>query len=552
MQNNGGQVHRWRQLRRSAVNLADWLSWLAPMVLAVERLVTPLNTTGDSDIYRGSLIVIGVWAVGLLLFYFYRQRSTDDVKPVTYVPFMTVMVTAYTLMVAEINWSVAFAMLAIVINSVIYVNLATIIINLLGLEVILMRFYSGAWIDQMYIGSLQLLGLVGGLVYASLLLLARRYQLLISELEAEVEKPQLTDSSLVTLINNLSSAIVKVDQRLKIKIYNAALLNILDTNQTLSNLSLTNFLKIKDLSGRMVELTELLKASRTVRVFDELLLEYQTGEQIRLELTISPIKNPYGVVEDDEYILIMRDVTKIKNLDMERDEFISVVSHELRTPIAIAEASLSNLELILQQKADPHLIKNTLKKAHDQILFLSTMTNDLSSLARANRQEVLQFETLDLRQELQTLYEKYRLLTKDKGLGFDLDIDSRIGQCRTHPLYLEEILQNLLANAIKYTETGTITLRARRSAGQIEIAVVDTGVGIAKTDQVKVFDKFYRVEYYKTRQTSGTGLGLYVANKLAQKIGGRLHLQSRVGFGSTFSLVLPKDATVQAKNRRSA
>jgi len=104
---------------------------------------------------------------------------------------------------------------------------------------------------------------------------------------------------------------------------------------------------------------------------------------------------------------------------------------------------------------------------------------------------------------------------------------------------LHELLQNFITNAIKYTKEGSITLEVARKKDTIHFAVKDTGIGISKSDQAKVFNKFYRSEDYRTRETGGTGLGLYVAVKLAKKLGTEIDLSSRLNHGSTFSFTLP-------------
>ena len=103
----------------------------------------------------------------------------------------------------------------------------------------------------------------------------------------------------------------------------------------------------------------------------------------------------------------------------------------------------------------------------------------------------------------------------------------------------ETALVNLITNAIKYTKTGGILLSVKKDGKRIVFAVKDTGIGISKTDQKKIFDKFYRSEDYRTRETSGTGLGLYVVNKLARKLGVNIEITSRLNHGSTFSFTLP-------------
>ena len=113
-------------------------------------------------------------------------------------------------------------------------------------------------------------------------------------------------------------------------------------------------------------------------------------------------------------------------------------------------------------------------------------------------------------------------------------------------LYLKEILQNLVTNAIKYTHHGSITLIGHRQRGQVYVAVKDTGIGIGKSDQKHIFEKFYRSEDYRTRESNGTGLGLYISQKLAVKLGLTLGFESRLNHGSTFSLrITPDDGSHQ-------
>lgn len=356
-----------------------------------------------------------------------------------------------------------------------------------------------------------------------------------------IEQPVAAkDYALLTLINNLDNGIVKVDNQLAVELYNAASLAILDTNQTLTGQSLLDVLKLVDLNQQPVDLIKLITNTKKTTVFDELIYQYANGEQLRLELTVSPIKNVYGVAEDDNYLLMLRDVTKIKNLEQERDEFISVISHELRTPISIMEANLSNLELMLERQVEPALISKNIAKTHQQVIYLANLTNDLSALSRAQRSELVDKQEIDLIELAHQLFDKYQSQVLAKGLKFDLDLDQALPRVKTNLLYLEEILQNFLTNAIKYTEQGGITLCFRQTSRVVELAVIDTGIGIAKSDQSKVFDKFYRVEDFQTRSTSGNGLGLYVAKKLADKLGLELRFKSRLKFGSTFSLVIPK------------
>lgn len=108
-------------------------------------------------------------------------------------------------------------------------------------------------------------------------------------------------------------------------------------------------------------------------------------------------------------------------------------------------------------------------------------------------------------------------------------------------LYLEELLRNFITNAIKYTEKGSITIVVKPSKDKVLFSVQDTGIGISRGDQAKIFNKFYRSEDYRIRETNGTGLGLYVSKKLASKLGTTIELTSRLNHGSTFSFEMPSD-----------
>lgn len=148
-------------------------------------------------------------------------------------------------------------------------------------------------------------------------------------------------------------------------------------------------------------------------------------------------------------------------------------------------------------------------------------------------------EPIDVRQLANDLFSEYAPQAEAKDLHFNLDIDTKLGTVFASRLYLEELLQNFITNAIKYTAEGSVTFEVRRKKDELTFSVRDTGIGMSKTDQAKVFDKFYRAEDYRTRETNGTGLGLYVATKLARKLRTEIQLSSRLNHGSTFSFKLP-------------
>ncbi len=355
------------------------------------------------------------------------------------------------------------------------------------------------------------------------------------------------------IVNNLTDAIISTDRKGIIRVYNAASLDLLDTNISLNGHNVENILRIEDLDGNPVNVLSELNNVKTVRTRDDVCLLLKHDEKVRLSATYTPIRRGYSNTRKSElhdgYIIILRDITKEKSLEIERDEFISVASHELRTPITIAEGTLSNLELMLK-RPDMTLImiKSAVQLAHDQIVFLANMVNDLSTLSRAEKSKSDEAEDIDVINIAHNLISRYSEEAQKAGLALDLDTSPSLSHVHVSRLYLEELLQNFMTNAIKYTKEGKVTLIIKQGRNKILFAVKDTGIGISKSDQQKIFSKFYRSDDFRTREKSGTGLGLYVSAKLAKKLGTKIEIESRLNFGSTFSFTLPIASTVNAQN----
>lgn len=361
-------------------------------------------------------------------------------------------------------------------------------------------------------------------------------------------RERLQYSRMQALINGLSDAIISFDNKGIIKLYNSAALSLLDTNKSLTGQHIDDVVKLYNKTTSQKSrssLFDLVSSENRQLESEDFMHRFADGEEIRLNIVSAPIRNSYGKekASREGYISILRDITKVKSLEEERDEFISVISHELRTPITITEGSLSNMMVVAQRdKAGPTIVKG-IGDAHEQVVYLAKMINDLSALSRAERGAGLEQDSLNVDEFMHNLYEQYSTEAKSAGLTLDLDVTGSIGEVYTSKLYLEEILQNLITNAIKYTSKGTVTLHAKRTEGGVHFSVEDTGHGISKSDQKKVFQKFYRSEDYRTRETGGTGLGLYVAGKLSNKLGTRIKCESRLNHGSTFSFILP-NATI--------
>jgi signal transduction histidine kinase len=272
-----------------------------------------------------------------------------------------------------------------------------------------------------------------------------------AELSRTKALESLQRDRILTIVNNLADAVLSTDEDGVVRVYNAACLNLLDTNISLNGHHIDEVVSLFE-GEKAVSLYDELKKSRSVVIRDDLTMTLE-DETLRLEVTYSPIRSSYRrskkAKPQDGYIIILRDVTKAKSLEEERDEFISVVSHELRTPITITEGTISNVQLMMQRGDIPHdVLKEAIDAAHDQVIYLSKMVNDLSTLSRAERGVADAPETIEVRGLVDDLYKEYAPQAEAKKLHFNLDLGTRLGEVNTSRLYLKELLQNFVTNAI--------------------------------------------------------------------------------------------------------
>jgi PAS domain S-box-containing protein len=345
---------------------------------------------------------------------------------------------------------------------------------------------------------------------------------------------------LTSLINSMADAVLAIDEDCKIVLYNAAALNILDLNNIRTGAKLARLFKPIDKDNQSVEVEKLVRAAKVPVTNRDLRLTYSDGSTINLYISIAPVRLGYGEKGQSGWVLLLRDITHEKSLEEERDEFISVVSHELRTPIAISEGNVSNAQLVVERGGDIKAIKQALAETHNQVLFLADMINDLSTLSRAERGVLkVEVEDIDVPKLVEELVHNYTPSVQKKGLEVRSKVDPGTKVLKSTTLYVREILQNFITNAVKYTESGFVLISAKNMPKGVMFTVHDTGIGISKSDQERVFDKFFRSEDYRTRAANGTGLGLYVTMKLASLIHAEITVESELNKGSAFHVFIP-------------
>jgi two-component system, OmpR family, phosphate regulon sensor histidine kinase PhoR len=237
-------------------------------------------------------------------------------------------------------------------------------------------------------------------------------------------------------------------------------------------------------------------------------------------------------------VLVMHDVTELRRLESLRREFVQNVSHELKTPLSsIAAYADTLLEGALD---DMDCNRTFVERIAEQADRLHTLILDLLALARLEAEEhAFDVEPTDVTRIVTASLDAHTGVAQSKRLSLQADGPGEPVFGLADEEGLRTIVDNLIDNAINYTpEGGRITVRWRLDDGAVHIAVADTGVGIAREHQARIFQRFYRIDKARSRELGGTGLGLAIVKHLCQVFGGSISVHSVLGQGSTFTVEL--------------
>jgi two-component system phosphate regulon sensor histidine kinase PhoR len=231
-------------------------------------------------------------------------------------------------------------------------------------------------------------------------------------------------------------------------------------------------------------------------------------------------------------------MTELRRLESIRKDFVANVSHELRTPVAVIRANTETLQdAALKDPERAREFLGALQRSADR---LSNLIADLLDISRIDSGEYrLAPQEVSVETVVRHSVEAIEKMAADKSMSIESEIQPEL-RVHADEKALEQVLLNLLDNAVKYTPSGGhVAIRARGSNGTVRIEVSDDGPGIEPKHRPRVFERFYRVDAGRSREMGGTGLGLSIVKNLTEAMGGRVGLEAAVPHGSIFWLTFP-------------
>ena len=339
------------------------------------------------------------------------------------------------------------------------------------------------------------------------------------------------------ILSSITSILIGVDQEGLVTHWNPTAEKALGVpapeiiNQSLSHSKISWELN-KIFSG----IEECKAKGRSVRV-DDIRFKRRNGEQGFLGFTIIPLRESAN--EYAEFILFGADITEKKRVDQLKDEFVSMVSHELRTPLTLIKEGVSQVEEGILGEINENQ-KKFLLVAMENIDRLGRIVDELLDISKIEAGKLeLKRDRVDVISVVRTVQAAFAHQIQGRGLELRTVLPSNKQEIYVDKDKAVQVFVNLLSNALKFTEKGSIEISVKPKGNVVECSVSDTGVGISEADLPKVFTKFQQFTSVKGKQAKGTGLGLAISKGIVEAHGGTMTVQSQWGKGTRFTFSLP-------------
>ena len=355
--------------------------------------------------------------------------------------------------------------------------------------------------------------------------LTQVFNIMSARLSSKINDLETERATLDSVLQKMTDGVLIVDSQGKVQLVNPAAEKMFSITQSTS-------------IGK--PLIEVVRHHQPVEMWQH---SRVTGETQRVDFEVGTRLSLHGITTSlspaisGSTLLLFQDLTRQKQIESMRRDFISNVSHELRTPLAALKA----LTETLQDGAleDPPAAHRFLEQMETEVDSLSLMVTELLELSRIESGRVpLNLVPTHPSDIVYPAYERLRLQAERARLTLTVECPDNLQAVSADATRVQQVIVNLLHNAIKYTPAGgQVVVRAAQQDRAIRFTVTDTGIGIASEDLPRIFERFYKVD--RSRATSGTGLGLAIARHLVDAHGGRIWVESEVGKGSSFHFTIP-------------
>lgn len=388
-------------------------------------------------------------------------------------------------------------------------------------------------------------------------ILAEEFNSMRWNLKSAVEKLTEEEKKMTAIVNSIAEGLILVDSSNRV-------IHINPAAERLLNLSIDNIDK---------NIAEIIQNDELIHIFEENQRQIslnKPAEQITLEQKETNFTSEVTLVQHDEKrvlriiaspfldehgltlgtVYLFDDITREKEIDQMKSDFISLVSHELRTPLT---SIIGFVSFILDGKAGAinNRQRNSLVRVQRQSKRLAALINDLLDISRIESGRIqIKQEPISILEIVAQRIEEIRPQADEKSIQLDLTTPESVPQMFGDEARLGQVFTNLIGNAIKFTpNNGEVNVKIQVGGNLLHVEVIDTGPGIPAEERQKVFDKFYQLSDISTRQQGGSGLGLSIAKSIVEAHGGTLWIDDgNQGKGSNFQFVLPlvkKDNSVK-------
>jgi two-component system phosphate regulon sensor histidine kinase PhoR len=351
---------------------------------------------------------------------------------------------------------------------------------------------------------------------------------IVTDLEQLHKQIAKRESGMQTIFSAMLDALLVVDSNRQVILTNQTFRSLFDAPEISAGTSLLEIVRDPTLDRL---LTDAFRGDGPVRC--ELTLD-----DSQIELHAVATKNDAGEITGA--LVLFHDISELKKLDQVRRDFVANISHELRTPLSILRGYIETL--LDNPKTSSEELTRILRVMERHSNRLELLVEDLLTLAQVESGNPdLQLGTVDLASFLKETIHDWEKKLASKQLNIIVNVAPDFSTIHADPTRLQEALYNLLDNAVKYSrKRGEIRLSTRQRDGEIELAVSDDGIGIAKEDLPRIFERFYRADKARSPDSvRGTGLGLAIVKHIAQLHGGRVEADSELGKGTTIRVLIP-------------